>query len=49
MVPVLFTIGRAVITFAAFCGINLFFRKLINQGKKERKRHDLAQTSEDQR
>ena len=49
MVSALFTIGEAVMNVLALSDTNFFFRKLINHGEKERKRHDLAQTTEGQR
>lgn len=49
MVSVLLTIGGTVMNLVAFCGINFFFRKLMNHGEEEQKRHDLAQTSGGQR
>ena len=49
MVSVLLTIGGTVMNLVAFCGINVFFRKLMNHGEEEWKRHDLAQTSGGQR
>ena len=36
------SIGGVVMNALAFKGTDIFFSKLMNHGKKERKRHDLA-------